>query len=220
MKHVTGRLVVGAVLLVLVAACASETGQADPTGPGETQATTKPSTTPTTAVAAPTTAVTTATTTIPVATTSAPTTVAPRSTTTAAPTAGAAEGSGCTPGEGALGDGIWFGYVLSTAASQLEFDLACWFTGDAAVRAAAEDGEESPPPNDYYVRNLNPLTRSVTAADTTEVVWYPSFGDPTSEETTTFPEWITRAAERDFMPGVWLEIDSGIVVNIHEQWTP
>ncbi|MDH3500369.1 MAG: hypothetical protein OEM97_09625 [Acidimicrobiia bacterium] len=34
-------------------------------------------------------------------------------------------GSGCTPGTDRLPDGIWFGWVVGTSASQLSFDLAC-----------------------------------------------------------------------------------------------
>ena len=41
------------------------------------------------------------------------------------------------------------------------FDLIQWFEGDAAAKAAAEDGQESPPPNDYYMRNVNPRLRTL-----------------------------------------------------------
>jgi hypothetical protein len=44
---------------------------------------------------------------------------------------------------------------------EVTFDLVQWFSGDAATKAAAEDGEESPPPNDYYIRNVNPRLRTL-----------------------------------------------------------
>jgi hypothetical protein len=44
---------------------------------------------------------------------------------------------------------------------KVTFDLIQYLTGDAATRAAAEDGEESPPPNDYYIRNVNPRLRTL-----------------------------------------------------------
>ena len=44
------------------------------------------------------------------------------------------------------------------------FDLLQWFEGEAAAKAAAEDGEESPPPNDYYIRNVNPRLRTLPVA--------------------------------------------------------
>ena len=168
------------------------------------------------------------TTTIDVTTTeqTTTTTVASDTTTTQATTTTTgsvldeAEGSGCTPGQGDLPDGEWFGYALTTGTDEIEFDLACWFTGDAAARAAAEDGEESPPPNDYYVRNTNETTRTVSVAADADVVWYPNFGDPTSETTVDYSDWIDEAEDRDFMPGIWIVIDDGEVVTISEQWVP
>lgn len=147
------------------------------------------------------------------------TAVAP-TTTTGSSAPDEAEGSGCTPGPGELDDGQWFGYVTTSTGTDMEFDLACWFIGDAAVRAAAEDGEESPPPNDYYIRNVNETTRTLEVAAAAEVVWFPQFGDPASEATTTYEDWIVQIEARDFMPGVWLEVENGVVVSIHEQWVP
>lgn len=183
-------------------------------------------------------ATTTTDTTEPIDTTAAPTTtIADTTTTAAAPdttttTAAAtttttgsvldeAEGSGCTPGEGALPDGEWYGGVADAEENTLDFDLACWFTGEAATRAAAEDGAESPPPNDYYVQNTNPTIRTLTVEGEVEVVWYPEFGDPSSETSTTFAEWLeTLAARGEFIPGIWVEIEGGEVVRIQEQWVP
>lgn len=170
--------------------------------------------------ATPTTTSGATSTTAPGTTQPSPTTTVPSTTTTESPVTDEAEGSGCTPGQGDLGDGRWFGYVLATTSGSLEFDLACWFTGDAATRAAAEDGEESPPPNDYYVRNVNETTRTLDVAADTPVVWFPQIGDPTSETTTTYQDWLGGVEERDFMLGVWLEVEGGAVVSIHEQWVP
>lgn len=194
----------GAVLVVMAATACSGTS------------------TPTTQPTADTTT-TLATTTVPpgTSTTASPTTsVAAETTTTGGNVVDEAEGSGCTPGEGALPDGEWFGYVATVSESQLEFDLACWFAGEAAVRAAAEDGEESPPPNDYYVRNASEVLRAVPVAADTEVTWYPNVGDPTSETTSTFTDWITDSESRDIALGVWLDVQSGTVVEIREQWIP
>ena len=43
----------------------------------------------------------------------------------------------------------------------ITFDLIQFFTGEAATKAAAEDGQESPPPNDYYIRNVNSRLRTL-----------------------------------------------------------
>jgi hypothetical protein len=79
---------------------------------------------------------------------------------------------------------------------------------------------ESPPPNDYYVRNENETLRTVSVPTSAEVVWYPQFGDPSSEESTTYPDWLDGLKERDFGVGVWLDIDSGEIVRINEQLVP
>jgi hypothetical protein len=130
-----------------------------------------------------------------------------------------AEGSGCTPGSGALPDGTWFAFVDRATASELVFDLACWFTGDAAVRAAAQDGHPSPPENDYYVRNDSTRLRTVTARGDTTVAWYRQYGDPTTEVVTGYAEWL--AARPEAPPfGVWLDVSGGTVSRIAEQWTP
>lgn len=159
-------------------------------------------------------------------TSSTSTTVAASSTTVPAVTTtgpgedDGAEGSGCIPGPGALPDGEWFGFVVATDDAELEFDLACWFTGDAAVEAADEDGEESPPPNDYYVRNANETLRTVSVAADTEVTWYPEVGDPGSETSLDYPEWVARREQRGLDLGVWLDVEHGAIVEIREQWVP
>lgn len=192
------------VLAIVLTACATTTS--DTTEPSDT------TTAPTTTMAE-----TTTTTTSPDTTTTA----ADTTTTTTGSVLDEAEGSGCTPGEGDLPDGEWYGGVADAEGNTLDFDLACWFTGEAAARAAAEDGEESPPPNDYYVRNTNPTIRTLTVEDDVEVVWYPEFGDPTSETTATFADWLDGLAGRgELIPGIWVQIQGGEVIRIEEQWVP
>ena len=146
-------------------------------------------------------------------------TTAPSTTTTAAPGAAQPEGSGCAVDGDTLPDGRWFGMVTSASSTGIEFDLACWFTGDAAVRAAAQDGEESPPPNDYYVRNQSTRTRSVTVDRDATVEWVKEMGDPTTVTRTGFGPW--REARVDgFLLGVWLDVKGGTVHAITEQWVP
>ena len=117
-----------------------------------------------------------------------------------------------------LPEGEWYGVVVSASPSGIEFDLACWFTGEAAVTAAAEDGSE-PPPNDYYVRNDNPQIRSLPVSSEIEVVWYPN-GDPASEVAVPFTDWVDGATSRGLFFGVWLDVIDGEVLHIREQWVP
>ncbi len=206
MKQLTCAL---ATMLVL-AACGDAAA-------GEGATTTQPAPSPTTTLNVP--ATTSSTTSTSTTTTSSSTTTSSTTTTTAPDNSGA-EGSGCTPGPGALPDGRWYGLVDAVEGTTISFDLACWFTGEAAAKAAAEDGEESPPPNDYYVRNVNPALRDLAVADAATARWYAEPGDPATETTTTYGEWVAGRAGRSFQPGVWLTVAGGLVTEIGEQYTP
>jgi hypothetical protein len=43
----------------------------------------------------------------------------------------------------------------------ITFDLIQFYQDDEATREAAKDHQESPPPNDYYIRNTNPKLRTL-----------------------------------------------------------
>jgi hypothetical protein len=51
----------------------------------------------------------------------------------------------------------------------MTFDLAYFLTGDAANQAAAEHGDETPVPNDYYIVNDNPLLRTTPISPSVEI---------------------------------------------------
>ncbi|HEY6628176.1 MAG TPA: hypothetical protein VI193_04260 [Acidimicrobiia bacterium] len=175
--------------------------------------------TSTTLVSTTTTTVPSTTTTLQLTTTAAPSTTVATGVSTTKVLDDSAEGSGCTPGEGPLPDGDWYGLVTSRGNDALDFDLACWFTGDAAVQASAEDGEESPPPNDYYVRNSNPDTREVVVGENIEVAFFPD-GDPTNVTEIDYDDWADMVATRGFELGVWLKVEDGVISEISEMWVP
>ena len=146
-------------------------------------------------------------------------TVEPAQSETIDPGVAAAAGSGCEPGAGVLSDGRWYGTVVSLTTDELELDVACWFIGEDAVMAADEDGEESPPPNDYYVRDEDDATSTVPVAAEASVIMYPS--DTPQERLGTVAELIEVAESRDGFPyGVWVEVADGGAVSIMEQWVP
>lgn len=113
----------------------------------------------------------------------------------------------------------WFGYVSVASANEISFDLACWFTGSAAVDAASEDGAESPPPNDYYIRNTNDRLRTIAVTDGAVVTWLP-IGDPASAVTNSYSEWSDNRSSRSFLPGVWITTVAGSISTIEEQYQP
>jgi hypothetical protein len=202
--------------------------------PPPTAATTRPP--PTTRPPATTTPTTTM-----ALTTTTPTTVAP--TTTLAPTTTAgpyygppppffpdplpgsdqAHGSGCVlaPGATTLPDGIWFGMAEAYAPGTLTLDLACFWTGQAAVDKAADDGVEA---YDFYVRNVNPLTFPVPVAPSARV-WYidASSGNVQAPDEIPLAGW---PHPDSFLgcPGewcsVWIYVNDGELTALVEQYLP
>ena len=80
---------------------------------------------------------------------------------------GGPAGSGCSPGDTtSLPDGWWAGHLASYVGTTIDFDLVCYFTGDAANAAAADDGKPTPVDDDRYVRNSNPKTFTESFAST------------------------------------------------------
>ncbi len=134
-----------------------------------------------------------------------------------------ASGSGCEPGGDELPDGIWFGYLLAEDPSNatIEFDLTCFYFGEAAWTKAAEEGEEAN--NDLWIVNQSDKIRTFEyPAKTT--VWTIT-GDPNEGH---FPrllitEWPEASAYLDCPGencGVWLYINDGRFNDIVEQYTP
>jgi len=131
-------------------------------------------------------------------------------------------GSGCAPGSSAaLPDGRWFGQLkaVDTASSTIGLDLQCLFTGDAANAAATEDGaSEVPVPNDVYVRNESKALRTLHVIDDVAVgvLTYELVGGVQFQPTKT---GMAAAATLVDHP-VWVEVKSGWVVAIQEQYFP
>jgi hypothetical protein len=137
-------------LLLLVAACGSDDDEAG-TDIGKAAAG-DDTTTTTAADGASTTTTGASTTTVTASSSNSELASGPEYVTTSGPS-----GSGCTPGATtALPDGWWAGEIKGVQESSVDFDLVCFFSGDAATAAAEEDGQEAT--DDYYVRNNNNRT--------------------------------------------------------------
>jgi hypothetical protein len=148
-------------------------------------------------------------------------------TTTAAPTTTTSLPPISTPPEPTtdLADGRHPVHITTVAAAdrKLTVDVIQFLTGDAAARAAAEDGEESPPPNDYYVRNVNPRLRTLPVAVDAPVTLNALLVEETRDGTdrsVTFDRLASFAPERLRVAIVWITLEGGTITAIEEQFVP
>jgi hypothetical protein len=124
-----------------------------------------------------------------------------------------------------LADGRHPVYLKSVDPGQqsITFDLIQFFTGDAATKAAAEDHEESPPPNDYYIRNVNPRLRTLPVRDdtpiTVNVLAAQSTGSATKNVSVTLAKLATYFPNSG-TPPFWITVEQGQVTKIAQQYLP
>ena len=101
------------------------------------------------------------------------------------------------------------------------FDLVQWFQGDAAARAAAEDGEESPPPNDYYIRNVNPRLRTLpVAADARLTLTRLALGQGGGNAAGGVPVDLATVAANGRDHLFWATVQGGRILRLEEQYIP
>lgn len=138
------------------------------------------------------------------------------------PRSDGAAGSGCTPGSDTLPDGTWFGYITAIHQETIEFDLACWYTGDIAHEKAAEAGGEAP--GRYWIANNNDLIRTIKIADNA-TIWR-IHGDISSglHEAIPASEWDGETSPYTQCPGdnclFWISTQDGAATELVEQYTP
>jgi hypothetical protein len=144
--------------------------------------------------------------------------------TTVAPTTTAAAGPATTePAE--LADGRHPVYLKSVDAGgqTVTFDLIQFFTGEAATKAAAEDGEESPPPNDYYIRNVNSRLRTLPvragAPITVNVLAAQATGSATKDVPVTL-EKLASYFPNSGTPPFWITVEQGQITEMAQQFLP
>lgn len=127
-------------------------------------------------------------------------------------------GSGCTPG-GELTDGVWFGLAVDWTETAVEFDLACWYSGERAEEIGRQRGEEVN--NDYLIVNDNPTTRQVPFAEGARG-W--RLTDSVELEQVDLSEFLSEPGAFAPCPGefcgVWLFVNSGVVTEVVRQYQP
>jgi hypothetical protein len=111
--------------------------------------------------------------------------------------------------------------VMLNGSLQLTLDYADYLTGEHAAGASAADGEESPPPNDYYISNKNLKLRVVPVAASARFTI--AYDTPDDTKVLTPAEF--QSAVKNNTDGVadaayWFTIRSGTITAASEQWTP
>jgi hypothetical protein len=97
------------------------------------------------------------------------------------------------------------------------FDLVQYFRDEAATREAAKDHQESPPPNDSYMRNVNPRLRTLpVGADAVITANQLAGSNENVPVSLGRLASLTRAGSGVF----WLTVRGGQILQIGEQWSP
>jgi hypothetical protein len=132
-----------------------------------------------------------------------------------------------------IADGRYLAFIHAVGATQhpplLVVDVAQWFEGAAADRAAQKDGvipAGQSMPNDYYIRNASPAWRTLPVAPQPRVsmtTWHQgalgwsrvSLGRLQTALTMPSPRY-AGLAQCPF----WIRVQGGQVTGIHQQYTP
>lgn len=101
-------------------------------------------------------------------------------------------------------------------------DHAQLLTGAEAVAAATAHGDESPPPNDYYIVNDNPKLRTYPVEADAKVVV--AFGSPNDTMTMVLGQyydvWLNDTDGNGKNTPFWVTIENGKVTGASEFWSP
>ncbi len=117
--------------------------------------------------------------------------------------------------------------TVDVAAGTLRYDVVQFLVGQDAITAYKQDnpGAADGPPNDYWVRNVNPR---IYAAHFAPVVVVFDTKDPGSPElqTDTLANFLTRITSHYDSSGVyagtmwWVRLGGGLITELCEQWVP
>jgi hypothetical protein len=119
---------------------------------------------------------------------------------------------------------------LDVPGREVRFDVIQFLTGDEAIAAYREDTPEDPegdPPNDYFIRNVDPQLRALPVAEDV-VVTVVRLGETSGAGSvpSSFEELPAHLDEQPPAEGrlawnpYWLTVEQGAVVAIDEQYLP
>jgi hypothetical protein len=124
-----------------------------------------------------------------------------------------------------LADGRHPAFLKSVdlASRTIVIDVVQFFTGAEAARAASEDGQESPPPNDYYIRNTNQRLRTLpvppSARISVNILANDETGDATKDLSVDFPK-LASYFPTEVSPLFWVTVRDDQVNTLQEQYLP
>jgi hypothetical protein len=133
-----------------------------------------------------------------------------------------------SPSPPVLPDGRHFIFVKklhgTPPTAALTFDLAEFLTGEAAAQAAAEHGDESPPPNDYFIVNDNPKLRTMPLAPDVRIQAI-DWSNCCELIDVPYTDWAASLLHpTDALLGTrvpyWITVAGGEIVTIEEQYLP
>lgn len=122
--------------------------------------------------------------------------------------------------------GLVLEVIASSGSPVLRVDYVQFLTGGEAADAATVHGDESPPPNDYYIVNDNPWIREFpiqASIPVTVVTNNDGTSDPAGH-TITLDQWIAAlsgpSADAYKASLYWVTTSNGIVTEIDAQYVP
>lgn len=124
-----------------------------------------------------------------------------------------------------LADGRHPAYLkdVDLASRTIVIDVVQFFTGAQAAKAASEDGQESPPPNDYYIRNVNKRLRRLPVVPTARITVNVLGSDETGDATKDLPVDLVKLASyfpNQISPLFWVTVRNDQVDTLEEQFLP
>lgn len=154
----------------------------------------------------------------PASSTSGPTSAATPSTPTTSPSPSA------TPATD-LADGRHPARIVRVDAARrlVTVDVVQFLTGSAAASAAAADGaEEVPPPNDYWIRNVNPRLRTLPVDESAPITTNVLTADQSGSATADVAVDLGRLGQLRGLSRAlfWLTVRDGVVTAVSEQFLP
>jgi pyruvate/2-oxoglutarate dehydrogenase complex dihydrolipoamide acyltransferase (E2) component len=124
-----------------------------------------------------------------------------------------------------LGDGRHPVIIKTVDADRrrITFDVIQFYWGDDAIKEAAKDHQESPPPNDYYIRNANPRLRTLPVRSDATITCNTLTAGYTGSATKDVRVPLDRLAivlPRGGAGPFWITVRHDQVVKIAEQYVP